>query len=251
MIAVFLTLTGIESTDEIAKTKYITYSHLQLSLILEKLYAQRKSQLAEPIQMFLRHYLDTLRKLTMQDEELMDLCKTIYRKHREAVDLIIEYGKVSTFAQAAQDVLNDDGKYEILHTPPSLLYYLPESWIPLIPENGITFSFLKRPVSVCCWFEYYLNKLHSHFEVCKMDDPELRLECVNQLKKAGFKLSQKAFDKNASYSRFYGKSVKIKDETDYDEMRTAIEKLLHQAKEEFPQAEKVFQKVFKKNRVGS
>jgi len=246
IIPVFLTLTGIESTDDLAKTKYIPYSHLQLSIILEKLYAQRKSQLAEPVQMFLRHYLDTLRKLTMQDEELMDLCKTIYRKHREAVDLIIEYGKVSAFSQAAQDVINEDGKYEVLYSAPSHFWFIPKTWIPWIPENAEVWQYLKRPVSVCCWFEYYSKKLYSHFEVCKMDDPELRMECVNGLKDAGFKLSQKAFDKNASYSRFYGKSVKINDETDYDEMRAAIEKLLHQAQPEFPQAEKVFQKVFKK-----
>jgi len=55
--------------------------------LLCKLFVQRKSQLAEPVQVFMQHYLDTLRRLTMQDVELTNLCKTIYRKHREAIDL--------------------------------------------------------------------------------------------------------------------------------------------------------------------
>jgi len=78
-----------------------------------------------------------------------------------------------------------------------------------------------------------------------MEDPALRLECIKSLKAAGFTLGKKAFDENATYSRFYGKTVKIKDETDYDEMRAAIEKLLEKAKIEFPKAEKVFRTVFK------
>ena len=248
IIPVFLTLTGQESSDKDAQD-YIFYSHIQLYSILGKLFLQRKSQLAEPVQVFMQHYLDTLRRLTMQDEELTNLCKTIYRKHREAIDLIVEYGMVSTFMQAIEDVLEADGKYEILYSSPSQFWFLPDSWNTLVPENGIAWPSLKRPVSVCCWFEYYKGKLYSHFEVCKMDDPALRLECVKSLKAAGFTLGKKAFDENATYSRFYGKTVKIKDETDYDEMSSAIKKLLEKAKPEFSKAETVFKDVFKNTKL--
>lgn len=251
IIPVFLTLTGQESSDKDAQD-YISYSHIQLYAIFSKLFVQRKSQLAEPVQVFMQHYLDTLRRLTMQDEELTNLCKTIYRKHREAIDLIVEYGMIRTFSQAAEDVLGIDGKYEILSSSPSQVWFLPDSWKSLIPENAIAnlwVSTLKRPVSICCWFEYYKGKLLSHFEVCKMDDPVLRLECVKSLRDAGFNLNEKAFDENATYSRFYRKTVKIKDETDYDEMRSAIEKLLGKAKEEFPKVEKVLKEVFKNIKV--
>ncbi|MBC8468526.1 MAG: PD-(D/E)XK nuclease family protein [Planctomycetes bacterium] len=244
IIPVFLTLTGQESSDKDAQD-YISYSHTQLYLILSKLFEQRKSQLAEPVQVFMQHYLDTLRRLTMQDEELTNLCKTIYRKHREAIDLIVEYGIVSTFSQAAEDVLMADGKYEILSSSPSQFWFLPNSWKSLIPENAMVWPHLKRPVSICCWFIYSKGKLYNHFEVCKMDDLVLRLECVKSLKAAGFSLSKKAFDKNATYSRFYGKNVKINDETDYDEMSSAIEKLLGKSKEEFPKVETVLKEVFK------
>ncbi|MBA7692857.1 hypothetical protein ES703_101429 [subsurface metagenome] len=244
IIPVFLTLTGQESSDKDAQD-YISYSHIQLYSILDKLFLQRKSQLAEPVQVFMQHYLDTLRRLTMQDEELTNLCKTIYRKHREAIDLIVEYGMVSTFLQAAEDVLEADGNYEILYSSPSHIWFLPYSWKTLVPENGVMWKHLKRSVSICCWFECYKGTLYSHFEVCKMDDPALRLECVKSLNAAGFTLGKKAFDENATYSRFYGKTVKIKDETDYDEMRSSIEKLLEKAKDEFPKLEKVLKEVFK------
>ena len=248
IIPVFLTLTGQESSDKDAQD-YISYSHIQLYSILDRLFLRRKSQLAEPVRVFMQHYLDTLRRLTMQDEELTNLCKTIYRKHREAIDLIVEYGMVSTFSQAAEDVLGADGNYETLYSSPSQIWFLPYSWKTLVPENGVVWTHLKRSVSICCWFEYYKGTLSSHFEVCKMDDPALRLELVKSLKAAGFALGKRAFLESATFSRFYGKAVRIKDETDYDEMRSAIEKLLEKAKDEFPKLEKVLKEVFKNIKV--
>lgn len=244
IVPIFLTLTGHESKDNKAED-YIPYSYAQLLSVLEKIFNQRESQLAEPVAVFIKHYLETLRRLTMQDDSMIELCKTIYRKHRKAIDLIVEYGMVNTFSQAAEDILGADGKHETLYSSPSQIWFLPDSWKTLVPENGIVWTFLKRPVSVCCWFEYYKGTLYSHFEVCKMDDPALRLECVKSLKAAGFTLGKRAFLEQATYSRFYGKTVRINDGTDYDEMRSAIEKLLGKAKAEFSKAEKVFRTVFK------
>lgn len=236
IVPVFLTLDGHESSDEKA-SDYIIYSHLQLHSMLEKLFEQRKSQLAEPVQVFIKHYLDTLKRLTMQDKELIDLCKTIYRKHREAINLIVEYGMTSAFSSAVEEVIKRDGSYDILSGTPSQYWFLPQSWVSLVPENGLAWASLKRPVSICCWFEFYKGTLYSHFEICKMDDPDLRLKYVNALKEAGYPLKNKAFNRNATYSRFYGKTVRIEDETDYDEMRSAVDKLLNKMKEEFPKVE--------------
>lgn len=243
VIPVFLTLTGTESSGEDAQD-YIFYSHIQLHSILAKLFAQRKSQLAEPVQVFIQHYLDTLRRLTMQDEELIDLCKTIYRKHREAIDLIVEYGKTSVFQQAMEDLLKTEGDFEVHYSSPAYVWFIPTSWATLIPENGVAWTHLKRPISVVCWIEDWKDAFHIHFEVSRMDDPELRLRLVRALKDKGFKLSSKAFDKNATYSRFYGQSVKVNFKSDYDEVYGALRRLLEKAKKEFSTAEGVFREVF-------
>jgi len=83
LIPVFLTLTGDE-TSEGDDSKYICYSHLQLLAVLEKIFSQREAQLPEQVAIFIRQYVDVLRRLTMEDESLVELCKTIYRRHREA-----------------------------------------------------------------------------------------------------------------------------------------------------------------------
>ena len=243
IIPVFLTLTGNESRD-LNVIDFITYSHAQLYAVLNHLYHQRMTQLAEPVQIFLEHYLNTLRRLTMQDHELIDLCKTIYRKHRDAVDLIVKYGMVSAFQKAMEDILKQDGNYEILYSNPTSVWFLPNIWTKIIPENGLSWPFLERSVSVCCWFENYRGTIYSHFEICKMQDMNLRKALIEELSRHGYKLGKKAFDENSTYSRFYGSSIKLNDVTDYDEVYLVVEGLLKKAKEEFSKAETVFNKIF-------
>jgi hypothetical protein len=240
VIPVFLTL----SNQEPSVSEFICYSHTQILAVLSKIIKQRQNQLSEPIRFFLNQYIETVRRLTMQDEELTELCKTIYRKHREAIDLIVQYGMVSPGEQAVNDVLKNDGDYEILYSGSSSVWFLPKSWSGIIPENGIAWTSLKRPVSLCCWFEFYKSNIYIHFEISKMNDPSLRLKCVNYLKEAGYSLSSKAFDENATYSRFYGKNVKINDMTDYNQVYEGVEKLLKKAKEEFEKVESILRNIF-------
>jgi hypothetical protein len=240
IIPVFLTL----SNQEPSVSDFIGYSYTQILAVLSKIIKQRQNQLSEPIRFFLNQYIETIRRLTMQDEELTELCKTIYRKHREAIDLIVQYGMVSPGEQAANEVLKNDGDYEILYSGSSSVWFLPKSWSGIIPENGIAWTSLKRPVSLCCWFEFYKDSIHIHFEISKMDNSSLRLKCVKYLKEAGFSLSSKAFDENATYSRFYGKNVKINDMTDYNQVYEGVEKLLKKAKEEFEKVEPILRKIF-------
>ena len=77
-----------------------------------------------------------------------------------------------------------------------------------------------------------------------MDDPELRLACVEQLRKAGFKLGNRAFREDAKYSRFLSIPQKVSDFNDKDEVAAAVENILKKAEKEFPKAEKVFKEVF-------
>ncbi|MBN2271828.1 MAG: PD-(D/E)XK nuclease family protein [Sedimentisphaerales bacterium] len=246
LVPIFLTLNGIESTDKKAQN-YISYNYIQLLSVLEAMYHQRESEMAESVAMFIKHYIETLRRITMQDERMVDLCKTIYRKHREAIDMVVEYGKTGVLQQAVEDVLSEDGEYELLSSRPCYVWFLPLTWTRVIPENGIAWKHLKRPVSIACWIEYYNNDISIHLELSKMDDPELRLSCVKKLQEAGFKFSKKAFDVNATYSRFFGASSTVSDMSDYEKVREAVEKLLKKAKAEFPKAQGVFNEVFGKH----
>ncbi len=243
LLPVFLTLDGQVSQDENAQD-YIVYSHAQLCGVLEGILEQRRSQMPEAVATFLDQYHDTLRRLTMQDTELAELCRSIYRRHREAIDLIAEYGMASAFNEVATEIIEDKGDCEILYSSPKEVWFLPKWWAKVVPENGTVWRYLKRPVSVCCWV-LQGSQARVYFEVCAMDDSDLRLACVEALRDAGFKLTKRAFSKDAQYSRFFNSSAKVKDWTDREELTDAIGKAFGKAREQFPKVEAVLKKVFK------
>jgi hypothetical protein len=245
LVPVFLTLEGKSSEDQEAST-YISYSHARLLGVLDRIIKQRYEQMPEAVGTFLAHYTNTLRRLTMQDNALVDLCQKIYRKHREAIKLIIEYGEVSSFSQLASEIVGH-ADCEILKKAPKNLWFIPTSWAKVVPENSMVWTFLWRPVSVVCWMELLQDKIHLVFEVSRMNDPALRMSCVKALSESGFKLNKRAFKEGATYSRFYSWSRPVRASDDEEEMRDAIERLFGKAKEEFPKVEAVLKGVFLTN----
>ena len=242
IVPVFLTLTGQAASDD-APDEYIPYSYSRLLVILKGLLGQRRSQLAEPVEMFLTQYIDTLRRLTMEDKGLVNLCKKIYRRHRQAIDLITEYGMATKSQEVIESVLEEEG-YELLRSAPKFIMFMPESWAKLIPENGTAWSGMKRPVSAASWFQLGEGRLRIAFEVSGMTDPQLRLACVEALRDAGFRLTSKAFDEDAKFSRFFSVVQRVEDMTDEEAVRDAAKKLLHKAKAQLPKVEEVFREVF-------
>ena len=103
---------------------------------------------------------------------------------------------------------------------------------------------MKRRVSVCCWIEQQSERAHLVFEVSCMDDPDLRLACVGVLRDKGFKLTKKAFSRDAKFSRFYTASQPVPDWTKEEQVADAVTRLLAKAEGAFTKACAVFREVF-------
>ena len=130
----------------------------------------------------------------MKNKDLVKLCQRIYRKHKEAIKLIVEYGKGS-FGQLAREIVGRSD-CEILHTGPRDLHFIPISWADVVPENSTVSKHFKR--SVICWLGFVSDeKIQLNFSVSRMDDPALRMACVKALGENGFELSERAFREDA------------------------------------------------------
>ena len=240
---VFLTLAG-EDTEEDEAGTFIPYSHRQVLSVLEKVVGQRRQQLPSEVAVFLDQYMETLRGLTMQDKDLIDLCKKIYRTHRKAIDLIVEYGMASRFEEVANALLQKEGDFEVLSSGSTTVWFLPNTWSKMLPENGTVWKHLRRPVSVACWLERRPDGIKLTFEVSRMDDPKQRLACVTALREAGFRLYEAAFREDATYSRFFNATHKVGDFDDEEEVRQAVGSLVAKATEQFPKAAAALADVF-------
>lgn len=244
LLPVFLTLDGQGTQDE-DTDDFILYSHGQLCGVLDGILSQRRAQMPEAVVTFLEQYLETLRRLTMQDDELVQLCRSIYRRHREAIDLIAEYGMSSVFNEVATEALEKTDDCEVLYSSPKQLWFLPKSWAKVVPENSDVWKHLSRPVSLYCRV-YQGSQARIIFEVSKMkdDDADLRLECVKALHKNGYKLTKLAFTRDAKLSRFFRVAAKVSDWTDRENLTEAVGKIMGRAREHFPKVEAILKKVF-------
>lgn len=119
-IFVYLTVNQEESSEEV----WVDESYKSIAELIESI----QHLLTEKVQLFVRDYLQILRREIMEDEKLIELCKEIYRKHKNALDLIYEY-KPDIYLEISEAIktriheekkytLNDSGKTIVRFSTP-------------------------------------------------------------------------------------------------------------------------------------
>jgi hypothetical protein len=204
IIPVYLTLDGDDPSGKAIQAGYLAIGHGNVLTIAEQIVAQNRMRIPDDAYVLLDHYLETLRRLTMQDQELIDLCKTIYRKHKLAIDLIIEYGTVSNVLEAATQGIEEQVTCEFLENYGSSIWFLPKSMgdhLPKEPLNG--WQNLPRATPIAFWFRY--NHQRQIFvmvlEVGPMTNGKKRIRLLEALQNAGFNVRKMGFREEAKFTR--------------------------------------------------
>lgn len=100
-IFVYLTPEGeIPSDDE-----WMVLEYADVIAILEKVYKPKESLLGFEVSLLIRNYINNVKKNVIMDQELINLCNTIYNKHRRALDLIFE-NRDDTVSQTSNNCRN-------------------------------------------------------------------------------------------------------------------------------------------------
>lgn len=204
VIPVYLTLEGDDPSAEGKDVGYVSLSHSQILELVELITRQHAARIPRDASVFLNQYLDTLRRLTMQDEELVDLCKSIYGKHREAVDLIVEYGASSQLLDTAVKELDSLVECEFNYASGARIWFLPkEMGVHLPTVDLVGWPNLKRSVPVLWWFYFgrKVGKVGIAMEVGPVADGGKRRQLMEALRDAGFSFSNSAFKESAKFTR--------------------------------------------------
>jgi hypothetical protein len=82
---VFLTPAGTAASDD----RWTTYTYADLHRVLTRVKAT--NAISGEVGVFLDHYLTLVGSRMMDDPTIAELCRRIYRNHRQALDLIIEH----------------------------------------------------------------------------------------------------------------------------------------------------------------
>lgn len=217
IIPVYLTVEGDDPSEAAKTLGFVPLSHSQVLEVAEQITEQHKTRIPRDAGVFLQHYLDSLRRITMQDDQLMDLCKTIYRRHREAIDLIVEYGGSSRVVEACEEEAANLIDCEFIKTTGSRIWFLPLEMGKHEPTITLTaWQFLPRHIAVTCWFFYFKKsgKLQVAMEVGPVSDGALRKRLLRSIQAAGFSFKDIAFKDGAMYTRIGSEIQKLRTNAD-------------------------------------
>jgi hypothetical protein len=95
----FLSVDGVEASHE----DYIAMSYAKVCDVVEELLRTREASLYPDVAVLLRHYKILLRRHFMDEDELTQVARRIYAKHKVALDYI--YEKRPDFQLAIKDLL--------------------------------------------------------------------------------------------------------------------------------------------------
>lgn len=128
---VFLTREGDEPSD----AAWTPYSYEQLHDALRRCRRLHADSLAGDAGVFLDHYLRIVRSRFMSDERIDELCDLIYRKHRQALDLIFERkgDPRAGLARAVMDHIRTLGGWFVGPWGNTGCNFVPPEWLAALP----------------------------------------------------------------------------------------------------------------------
>lgn len=225
IVPVYLTLTGEKPTSS---NEWGSLSYEIIYKVLNSVIELYKDTINNKVYDFILYYLDILEELTMQDDDVIELCKKIYRKHKDAVDLIVKYGISSSFSKAASSFLEDNINVINLGSNNSMFTFIPKEFLDATPLTNVKENNLDSyPIEF--YFQKNDDRLDLILEVQPFDSIDKRIEFLTYLKNEGnFKILDKSLTEGSKYTRLFSKNCKIKDWDDETEILNAMNQLFRE-----------------------
>jgi len=257
---VFLTLWDEDPEDG----RFAPIRYDAICQLLEQVLATRTHPLAPEVAAFIEHYLQVIREAVHMDEErlkLEKLARELYRDHKKVLDFIVENGKSTDFAYAAEAVFGADLEYpgECVIDGASFVYnnadssavsFLPKTWFDALGGDehywhGCEDWWAGFPVIT--WIQLTSGadgtsgQIRLYGEVGPLADHSFRTDLINAIQACSvddkllrIKFQRGATDEGKKYSRFFKKNAfPVDDIHDHDKIAIVIKKALKSFRPEF------------------
>lgn len=91
-IFIYLTPTGEDPITEQGKEFWSVCSYRMIVDLIEETCQKYRSTIGSEVHTLMSHYAALIRRHVVKDSEIADLCRKIYKQHKQALDLIYEHG---------------------------------------------------------------------------------------------------------------------------------------------------------------
>jgi len=229
VLSVLLELSGSE-IDSAESSWCAGFSYERIYQVLRFIVELYKENLNAKVIDFILFYLKTLEVLTMQEKsEIVNLCKEIYQNHKDAINMIIEYG-VSVANDEAIDKFKGGKDIVEIYRGVSMFWFLPKEYQKILPK---IVEGWQSQYPVCFWFRFSSkrSKVGIILEVGPFD-PVKRVRFLKQVKKSKlFRVPAKALEMESRYTRVFSKYMKYEDWDDIEQLVDKMEDLYKKSQE--------------------
>lgn len=132
---IYLTPESLTPSDT---ENWIIFDYSTVYSILKRLLESRKNSLSNSVYDFLTQYCIILRRYVMPNSEIEDICKKIYQKHQQALDLIFQYKPDIEFevSEIIQDIIKEHDELILDGAGKTVIRFTSRKLDNLVPKKG-------------------------------------------------------------------------------------------------------------------
>ena len=156
---VFLTIAGDAPSDG----AYIPMSYGDLVSTVETALQRRQTQLNDEIRLFVQQYLDMVRRHIVEDSDIQELCRRLYRNHQRALDLIFQHrpDRAGEVAQAIEKYVKSREDWIPGYLGKTYLKFLPVC-MDALPRKGQAEN---NGLLLSCWLQNKDERIRFKLEM--------------------------------------------------------------------------------------
>ena len=207
----YLTIDGEEPTDK----RWSTITHQDILGYLESsLYeVENAGIVTSEAKFFIKNYIDFLRKNIVTNPILENECRTIYQRHKELIDIIIQFTGADSGVSEFADEFSSRTNSQIYGNRSGKFAYIPNSLVNILPDNLLDKPWWGQSKPLLFWFFIDEKKqLKLILQVGPIVNKELRKNFISDLiEKLGLTINRKIKDQ---YTVLISHAIKVDMEND-------------------------------------
>ena len=182
---VYLTRDGAPPTKaKVSMDAWLPYSYRDLFRVFSRTRQTYANAIGDDVLVFLDHYLSLIETRFMDSPEIDDLCRRIYKNHRQALQLIHERvgSPASGIVAEIEAVFEADPRWHMFQRTSSSIDFVPRDWLDWLPDWGLDYK--AQPKSwLVMRIEVGKKTAASLTEVRQMADTTKRKQIIGELLK--------------------------------------------------------------------
>lgn len=205
---VFLNPDGDEAPDE----DWFAYSYRDVHRVLRRVREAGAGSLGTDVGVILDHYLRLLETRLMDDPKIAELCRLIYKNHRQAIDLIVEHGgthDVGIMSAIRQKIGAEGTDWLVPRFNTRWMGIIPASWAGKLKESDGSH---KESAPVDCYVEAEFYGSERAFARIRLvvgpaTVPGLRSRLIDSLKGPPWNLAMARREATDRYTRMQSETL--------------------------------------------